>query len=142
MQGVEQSDPGGRVESMKFSGACSELTEQIIGCALEVHARLGPGLLESAYKACLLHRLLSKGLQVAPEVPVGIQYDGICIDTAYRADLIVEGKVLLELKSAERLLPIHRAQTRTYLKLSGAEVALLINFNVLNLLDGIRRLPH
>ena len=124
----------------KFKGACSELTEQIIGCALDVHKRLGPGLLESAYRTCLLHRLASKGLGVKTEVPIGIKFDGVSIETAYRADLIVEEKVLLELKAAERLLPIHSAQARTYLKLSGTQVALLINFNTLNLVDGIRRL--
>ena len=122
-----------------FRGGYSELTERILGCAFAIHARLGPGLLESAYKACLLHRLRSDGLQVESEVPISIELDGITIDTAYRADLIVDDKVLLELKATEHLLSIHCAQTRTYLKHSRAEIALLINFNVKSLVEGIRR---
>jgi GxxExxY protein len=123
----------------KFRGSSSELTEQILRCAFSVHSRLGPGLLESAYKQCLAHRLRCEGMKVESEVPIDIAFDGVVINTAYRADLIVEETVLLELKATERLLAIHGAQTRTYLKHSAAGVALLINFNVRSLTDGIRR---
>jgi GxxExxY protein len=136
---MEQATDTHHEEVERFNGAYRDLTRKVIGRAMDVHARLGPGLLESAYKACLQRRLALSGLDVKSEVPVGIEFDGISIETAYRADLIVEGKVLVELKATERLLPIHRAQTRTYLKHCGAHVALLINFDVINLLDGIRR---
>src|SRR5258706_8466303 len=110
--GVFESDSGRSVDSRTtFRGSCSELTERILGCAFAIHARLGPGLLESTYKACLLHRLKLEGMEVECEVPIGIEFDGITIDTAYRADLIIEKKVLLELKVAERVLSIHCAQT-------------------------------
>ena len=118
---------------------CRELTECILACAFDVHARLGPGLLESTYRSCLMHRLRKEGLPVDDEVPVSIRFDEIEIGTAYRADLVVARKVLLELKSVERLLEIHCPQTRTYLKHSGLEVALLLNFNVRSLVNGIRR---
>jgi len=123
----------------KFAGQCSELTERILACAYDVHARLGPGLLESAYAACLVHSLRQLGLQVETEVPIGIEFDELVVPTAYRADVIVERAVLLELKATERLLAVHCAQARTYLRHSRAEVALLLNFNVARLSNGIRR---
>ncbi len=122
-----------------FDGHERELTAKILECSYAVHARLGPGLLESAYKSCLVHRLERSGLRVEVEVPIGIEFDDLLISTAYRADAIVEQKVLLELKATERLLAIHCAQTRTYLNHSFCEVALLLNFNVRRLSEGIRR---
>jgi GxxExxY protein len=116
------------------------LTERILACAFEVHARLGPGLLESTYRACMVHGLGNRGLRVECEVPIPIQFDGALIDTAYRADIIVERKVLLELKAAESLLSIHLAQLRTYLEHSRVPIGLLLNFNVRSLKEGIRRL--
>lgn len=118
----------------------AEVTHAVLGCAFEVHRMLGPGLLESAYKACLQQELSQRGLQYAAESPVPIHYKGLQVDAGYRADLVVEGRVLVELKAVERLLSIHQAQVMTYLRLSGLEVGLLINFNVASLKNGIRRL--
>jgi GxxExxY protein len=116
-----------------------ELTYQVLGCAYEVHRQLGPGLLESAYKACLMHELAAKAIPHVSEHPVGLQYKGTVLDIGYRADLMVDGKVLVELKSIARLQAIHEAQLLTYLRLSGIRVGLLINFNVASLKTGIRR---
>ena len=122
------------------------LTERILACAFDVHARMGPGLLESTYKACLHHRLSRDGLRVECEAPIAVEFDGAQIGTGYRADMIVEDSVLIELKAVERLLPIHIMQAYTYLKHSNLDVALLLNFNVKSLRDGIRRIqrnqPH
>ena len=123
----------------EFDRCGSELTKRILSCAYEVHARLGPGLLESAYKSCLIHSLQRRRHHVETEVPIGISFDDVVISTAYRADIIVDRIVLLELKAVEQLLSIHCAQTRTYLRHSSAQVALLLNFNVKRLADGIRR---
>jgi GxxExxY protein len=117
----------------------SDITKRIVSCALDVHRALGPGLLESTYRACLVHELEMAGLQARCEVPIPITYREISIDTSYRADVIVEDCVLLELKSAERLLPIHEAQILTYLKLCRIRVGLLVNFNVTRLKLGLRR---
>lgn len=118
----------------------ADLTYQVIACAYEVHRLLGPGLLESAYKACLAHELALRRMTYVAECPIPIQYKGAYLETAYRADLIVDAKVLLELKSIDRLQPIHDAQLLTYLRLSGIPVGLLINFSVNSLKNGIRRL--
>ena len=115
------------------------LTYEILGCAYEVHRQLGPGLLESAYKACFMQELAAKGIAHASEQPIGIQYKGTTLDIGYRADLVVDSKVILELKSIERFHAIHEAQLLTYLRLSGMHVGLLINFNVTSLRSGIRR---
>jgi GxxExxY protein len=117
-----------------------ELTERILACAFDVHTRLGPGLLESTYRTCMVHRLRREGIAVESEVPVKIEFDGIVIGTAYRADLVVEGKVLIELKAVDNLLSVHLAQLRTYLEHSRLPVGLLLNFNVKSLKEGIRRL--
>jgi GxxExxY protein len=117
-----------------------ELTESVLACAFDVHARLGPGLLESTYRSCLVHVLERAGHLVECEVPVAIAFDGVCIATAYRADVIIDRKVLLELKAVERVLSIHLAQLRTYLEHSRIPVGLLLNFNVKSLKDGIRRI--
>jgi GxxExxY protein len=115
------------------------LTDRILACAIDVHRHLGPGLMESAYRACLVDRLSGEGLAVRQEVPVSIEYKGRLIESAYRADLVVEDAVLLELKSIETLLPIHTAQVLTYLRFLNLRVGLLINFNVTNMMKGIRR---
>ena len=117
----------------------SELTGKIIACALKVHSTLGPGLLESAYRACLVHELIGSGLETKTEVPLPIVYDGIRLDAGYRLDVLVAGTVVLELKAVEDLAPIHKAQLISYLKLGGFPVGLLINFNVIHLRDGIKR---
>jgi GxxExxY protein len=116
-----------------------ELTERIIGAAIEVHRALGPGLLESSYEACLAYELESKGHRVARQVVLPIVYKEVRIDAGYRIDLLVEDRVIIELKHVERTLPIHEAQLITYLKLSGCRIGLLINFNVRALKDGVTR---
>ena len=116
-----------------------DLTEKIIGCAIEVHRVLGPGLLESAYEECLCHELTQSGLSIVRQVPLPVVYKEIQLECGYRMDVIVEQKVLLELKTVEMILPVHEAQLLTYLKLSGLPVGLLINFHVPVLKDGIRR---
>ena len=116
-----------------------QITEKIIGAAMKVHSALGPGLLESAYQACLIRELEKQGLSVESEVILPLKYEGEVIDAGYRMDLLVEDAVVLELKSVDKILPIHEAQLITYLKLSGRKVGLLINFNVLHLKDGITR---
>lgn len=118
------------------------ITEQIIGAAIEVHRELGPGLLESAYKICLAHELRSRGLTVVSEKEMPVTYRGTTLDTGYRVDLVVEDKVLVEVKAVRELPAIFVAQTLTYLKFSGKRLALLINFNVQVLKDGIRRLAR
>ena len=124
------------MESMKIG--VNDLVSEVIGCAIEVHKHLGPGLLESAYEACLCRELASKRLPFMRQVPLNIRYKGDDIDCAYRMDLVVDGALLLELKSTETMLPIHQAQIISYLKLSGLKQGLLINFNVRVLKDGIK----
>ncbi|MBX3403274.1 MAG: GxxExxY protein [Phycisphaeraceae bacterium] len=116
-----------------------ELTEQVIGAAIEVHRTLGPGLLESSYEACLAHEMELRGLRIARQLPLPIVYKKAHLDAGYRLDLVVEDQVVIELKHVEKLLPIHEAQLITYLKLSGKRVGLVINFNVRVLKDGILR---
>ena len=115
------------------------LTEKIIGAAIEVHKTLGPGLLESAYEACLVHELISQGLSIARQVELPVVYKGQHVECAFRMDIVVEGQVLIELKAVETLLPIHEAQLMTYLKLSGIRVGLLMNFNALTIKAGLIR---
>jgi len=117
----------------------NRITETIIGGAIQVHRVLGPGLLESAYEACLAFELKKRGLSVEQERPLPLIYEQVKMDCGYRIDLLVEGLVVVEIKSVEVLAPIHEAKVISYLKLSGCKVALLINFNVLLLKDGIRR---
>ena len=116
-----------------------ELTGTIIAAAIEVHRELGPGLLESAYQSRLSHELLLRGIRFDTEVGLPVDYKDIGLDCGYRMDLVAERKVVNEVKSVDRLLPIHQAQLLTYLRLSGLRVGLLINFNVRVLRDGIVR---
>jgi GxxExxY protein len=117
-----------------------ELTAKIIQCAMKVHSVLGPGLLESAYEACLLYELRKSGLQAANQVELPVIYEEVRLDLGYRVDIVVEGRVTLELKAVDAVAPIHKAQLLSYLKLSGMKVGLLFNFNVVHLRDGITRL--
>jgi len=117
-------------------------TGQVVDGAIRVHSALGPGLLESAYEACLAHELRKRGLGVRTQVPLPIVYDGVRIDLGYRIDLLVDDAVVVELKAITRLHPIHEAQLLSYLKLSGHRVGLLINFHSLHLRDGIRRMVN
>ncbi len=117
----------------------NQLTEQIIGAAITVHREKGPGLLESAYEVCLAYELESIGLHLVRQVAIPLVYKGITLDTAFRADLIVENRVLVELKALESILPVHKAQLLSYIRETGHEVGLLINFHVPKLVDGITR---
>lgn len=119
-----------------------ELTGEIIGCAMKVHTVLGLGLLESAYEACLYYELNKTGLKVAKQVPLPLVYEDVKLECGYRIDLIVENKVIVEIKSVESLNPIHSVQLLTYLKLSNCKLGLLLNFNVLQLKDGIKRVVN
>ncbi len=125
---------------MKFD--INKITEGIIGAAIDVHRELGPGLLESAYEACLVYELMEHGFTVERQKSLPITYKGKQVNCGYRIDLLVEGQVIVESKAVDRLEPIHDAQLLSYLKLSGYKVGLLINFNVKVLKDGIRRLVH
>lgn len=116
------------------------VTEAIIGAAIEVHRELGPGLLESTYEACLAYELAQRGLKVERQKPLPVVYKGLKLDIGYRVDLLVEDRVVVELKAVDHLEPIHEAQLLSYLRLSGCNVGLLINFNVRILKDGIKRL--
>lgn len=118
----------------------NEITQTIIGCAIRVHSALGPGLLESAYRRCLIHELEKFDIVVESEVSLPIVYDGLKIDAVYRVDLRVEGLVLVEVKAVEVVLPVHRAQLLSYLQLSRDHFGLLLNFNVVHMKDGIKRL--
>jgi len=120
----------------------NQITGEIIGAAIEVHRALGPGLLESAYEACLAFELLDKSLKVEQQKPVPVIYRDVRLDCGYRLDLMVENSVIVEIKSVDGLVPIHKAQLLSYLKLSQTEVGLLINFNVRVLKQGIVRLVN
>ena len=115
------------------------ITEGIIGAAMDVHRALGPGLLESAYEACMFFELSQTGFRVERQQPLPVVYRGIQLDCGYRLDLVVEDSVIVEVKAVDRLAAIHQAQLLSYLKLSGRQVGLLINFNVGLLKDGVRR---
>lgn len=116
-----------------------EVTEQVIGAAIEVHRSLGPGLLESAYEACLYEELVSRGMLTERQKELAVRYKTVPVPCGYRLDLVVERKVIIEIKSVEKLLPVHEAQLLTYLKLAGLRTGLFINFNVTKLRDGIVR---
>ncbi len=117
----------------------STITQNIVDAAYKVHSRLGPGLLERPYRACLAHELLQLGGAFEAEKPFPVEYDGVVIHLGYRVDLLVEDAVIVEVKAVEKLLPVHEAQLLSYLKLSRKRVGLLINFNVAHLKKGIRR---
>jgi GxxExxY protein len=118
----------------------NKITEKIIGCAIEVHKQLGPGLLESTYEACLYYELLKAEMTVQRQVAMPLIYKEVHLEQGYRLDLLVENSVVVEIKMVEAIADIHVAQTLTYLKLSGTKIGLIINFNVLKLTEGIKRL--
>jgi GxxExxY protein len=117
-----------------------ELTGSILHCAYKVHTKLGPGLLESAYEECLYYELNKAGFNTIKQKPMPLIYEGMKLDIGYRLDLLVEDKVVLEIKSVDDLIPVHLAQIMTYLKLSCCRIGFLINFNVVSLKDGIKRI--
>ncbi|MEM1228590.1 MAG: GxxExxY protein [Planctomycetota bacterium] len=116
-----------------------DLSYRVIGCAIEVHRELGPGLLESAYEQCLAHELNRNHIQFQLQHPQPVMYRGIQLDCGYRIDVLVESQLILELKSVDHLTGVHEAQLLTYMKLADAKTGLLINFNVTKLKDGIKR---
>jgi len=118
----------------------NKITEKIIGCAIEVHKNLGPGLLESSYVACLNYELVNAGLDVKQQLGLPLVYKEIQLELGYRLDLLVDSQVVVEIKSVETLKEVHISQVLTYLKLSKASVGLLMNFNVPKLTDGLKRL--
>jgi len=120
----------------------NEITERIIGAAIEVHRHLGPGLLESVYGECLCYEFGQGGLQFQRQLPAPVLYKGIKLDCGYRIDLLVEDAVVVEIKSMEALLPVHCAQLLTYLKICQKRIGLLINFNVPVLINGLKRIAN
>jgi len=120
----------------------NNLTGEVIGAAIEVHKHLGPGLLESAYEECLCYELRSREIVYERQKPLAINYKQVRLDCGYRLDLVVEGKVILELKSCEKIEDIHKAQLLTYLKLSGLKLGLILNFNVPIMKEGIVRVVN
>jgi GxxExxY protein len=138
----DAEDAEKQTESREKQLEINQVSGQIVDAAMKVHSALGPGLLESAYEACLLFELHKRGLRVVSQVQLPIVYESVKIDAGYRIDLLVEDAVVVELKSVEDLLPIHQAQLLSYLKLSGKKPGLLINFNTVHLKNGIRRLVN
>jgi GxxExxY protein len=120
----------------------NELTHLIIGCAMEVHSQLGPGLLESAYQECLYYELCEKGLNVIKEKPMPIIYKDVKLDHGYRIDLLVNNEIVIEIKTVEQFTDVHTAQVLTYLKLGNYPLGLLLNFHVSTLKEGIKRIAN
>lgn len=118
------------------------LTGAVIDAAMRVHTVLGPGLLESVYEACLAHELENRGLGIERQLALPIRYGDVSIDAGYRIDLLVNERLIVELKAVEKLLPVHQAQLLSYLKLSNRKIGLLLNFNVVHLREGIKRLVN
>lgn len=133
-----------RQRSQPFQGCLAPeleaLATQVVDAAFTVHTRLGPGMLEHVYELCLAYELDSRGIRVRRQAPVSIYYGDLEVEDAYRVDLFVEDRIILELKSVEQLLPVHEAQLMTYLKLSGLQLGFLINFNVPAIMYGIKRI--
>ena len=119
--------------------AFEQISHRVIGCAIEVHRVLGPGLLESSYQRCLSHELELNGIAHACEAPLPLDYKGISLDCGYRVDVLVGSDLIIELKSVRKIDPIHEAQILTYMKLSGIRTGLMFNFNVTRLKDGMKR---
>jgi len=120
-----------------------EIGTHLISCALRVHSELGPGLLESVYEACLVHELKKAGIRAERQVIVPITYDGLTFEEGFKVDILVSGRIVAELKSVDKLLPIHSAQLLTYLKLTGLRVGYLLNFNVVHMREGgIKRMVN
>ena len=117
-----------------------ELSKRVIGCAIEVHRTLGPGLLESTYEQCLAHELKCAGISFKLQYPLPVNYNGVKLDCGYRVDLFIDNKIIFEFKSVDKVLPIHQAQLLTYMKLAGIKIGLLMNFNVRFMKDGIKRM--
>lgn len=126
----------GAIEEME----ANEITSQILAAAFKVHTAIGPGVLESVYQTCLHHELRKAGLRVEAQVTVPVHYDGLHLESGYRIDLLVEYMIIVELKCVDALLPIHKAQLLTYLKLANKPLGLLLNFDVVHMREGVRRI--
>jgi GxxExxY protein len=140
VKNIHHQDTKGTKLHQEKHGELDELARQVVDSAFSVHKALGPGLLESAYAACLGLELKKRAIPFLSEIAMDIDYDGACVESAYRLDFLVNHQLIVELKAVEKLLPIHEAQLLTYLKLSKHRLGLLINFNVPLIRDGIRRL--
>jgi len=127
-------------EQRKSNRVFTDLSNRVIGCAIEVHRNLGPGLLESTYRQCLAHELRLNDIAFQIEYPLPVDYKGVHLDCGYRLDFLIENEIILELKSVDQLRPIHEAQLLTYLKLAGLKQGYLINFNVTRLKEGLQSL--
>jgi len=120
----------------------NQVTGEIIDSCIKIHKTLGPGLLESVYEAVLAYELRSRGLQVSLQVPMPISYEGVCLEVGFRCDMLVNDLVIVELKSVENVLPVHKKQLLTYLRLAGKQLGLLVNFNSELMKDGITRIAN
>ncbi|MDQ3087285.1 MAG: GxxExxY protein [Acidobacteriota bacterium] len=129
-------------EETPESQKINRITEKIIGCAIEVHRNLGPGLLESAYEKCLCYELTQAGFEYKQQLPLPVIYKGINLECGYRMDVVVEDLVIVEIKAIERILPVHEAQLLSYLKLYNKKVGLLMNFHVPMLKSGLKRIVN
>ena len=143
-EGAEAGEAGSNLGSSKTNDGdrLNQISDDIIGAAIDVHRALGSGLLESAYEACLTFELLERGRRVEQQKPMSVKYKEVSLDVGYRIDMLVEDAVVLEIKAVSSLEPVHEAQILSYLKLSGCHLGLLINFNVKVLKNGIRRLVN
>jgi GxxExxY protein len=121
-------------------GSSRHSTHYIVGAAIEVHRRLGPGLLESAYETCLCRELSLQGIGLQRQVPLPIEYRGVRLECGYQLDILVAGSIIVEVKAVKKIIPVHRAQVLTYLKLTNLRIGLLINFNVEVLRSGLHRI--
>ncbi len=139
---AEEIDREHALHSVDEKTIANKMTGEIIGAAIEVHRALGPGLLESAYEECLCQELGLRGIAFERQVPLPVEYKGIKLDCGYRLDLVVEDHIIVELKSVNRIDPIHEAQLLTYLRLKRERLGLVINFNVAVLKDGVRRIVN
>jgi GxxExxY protein len=128
------------MESFEIPEGINKVSGEVVDAAMEVHSALGPGLLESVYEACLSHELQQRGLKVERQLPVPVLYKDVQLEIGFRVDLLVEKCVIVELKAVESILPIHEAQVLTYLKLMGQRVGLLLNFNVVSMKKGLKRI--
>lgn len=139
-EGAEGAEmPGREARAEREEDGLRRLSGAVLGAAIEVHRTLGPGLLESAYEACLAYELKGRGFSIEQQRSLPVFYKGVELDCLYRLDMVVEGRVLLEIKAVERLLPVHQAQILSYLRLSRLPLGLLINFHCATLWQGVRR---
>lgn len=129
-------------ETLDMTQRENEISREIVDAAYKVHTRLGPGLLESVYETVLVHELTDKGMQVERQVPIAIRYDSLVFEIGFRADLLVDGLVIVELKSCEKVLPVHKKQVLTYIRLADKRLGLLLNFGAPRIKDGITRIVN